>query len=74
MASGGRDKILKVKIKGMKPYTDDEWNNFRGNWLKWKEQDCPNCFKHIDECECVCRFCGESSRCICAIGSKATGG
>jgi hypothetical protein len=36
--------------------------------------NCPNCKNHMDDCNCTCNYCGESSKCTCAIGSKATGG
>ncbi|MHB2035904.1 MAG: hypothetical protein ACYCPW_04065 [Nitrososphaerales archaeon] len=36
---------------------------------------CPNCDNPMDNCACVCPYCGEISRCDCAIGyGVATGG
>ena len=39
------------------------------------EPICDRCGNPIDDCKCVCPYCGESSGCECCIGSdKATGG
>jgi len=36
---------------------------------------CDNCGNFIDDCTCVCPYCGESASCDCCIGNgKATGG
>lgn len=36
---------------------------------------CDRCGSPIDDCKCVCPYCGESSRCECCVGpDKATGG
>ncbi|HEX9262298.1 MAG TPA: hypothetical protein VF893_07195 [Candidatus Bathyarchaeia archaeon] len=36
---------------------------------------CQNCGNLIDDCKCVCPYCGESADCTCCIGyGKATGG
>ncbi|MFA7397554.1 MAG: hypothetical protein GX799_06750 [Crenarchaeota archaeon] len=36
---------------------------------------CMYCRNFIDNCICVCPYCGESAKCICVIGiDKATGG
>ncbi len=43
--------------------------------MKEYEPHCERCKKFIDDCICVCPYCGESSGCICCIGvGKATGG
>jgi hypothetical protein len=50
------------------------------NWMKKEEKEkemprCDNCGNFIDECTCVCPYCGESTGCECCIGSdKVTGG
>jgi hypothetical protein len=39
------------------------------------EPRCEQCGEFIDECKCVCPYCGETSECDCCIGTgKATGG
>lgn len=39
------------------------------------EYVCPNCSNAIDDCACVCSYCGEVEECDCAVGYyKATGG
>jgi hypothetical protein len=36
---------------------------------------CINCGNFIDDCICVCPYCGETAKCTCCIGvDKATGG
>ncbi|MCJ7770181.1 hypothetical protein MUP37_01240 [Candidatus Bathyarchaeota archaeon] len=36
---------------------------------------CIRCGKPIDDCICVCPYCGETSKCTCCIGvNRATGG
>jgi hypothetical protein len=36
---------------------------------------CEKCGCPIDECKCVCPYCGESSGCECCVGTDAaTGG
>lgn len=36
---------------------------------------CPVCKRFIEECACVCPFCGERDGCRCCIGlGLATGG
>jgi hypothetical protein len=36
---------------------------------------CDNCGNPIDDCKCVCPYCGETDGCTCCIGAdKATGG
>jgi hypothetical protein len=45
--------------------------------VKKKEEEprCDNCGNLIDDCRCVCPYCGESAGCHCCIGDdKATGG
>ena len=43
--------------------------------LEMRLDICPNCHNPIDECGCVCPFCGEVGGCDCAIGpGVATGG
>ena len=40
-----------------------------------KELCCDNCGHPIDDCKCVCPYCGESAGCHCCIGNdKVTGG
>jgi hypothetical protein len=40
-----------------------------------EEPICERCGYPIDDCKCVCPYCGESSNCKCSIGvDKATGG
>ncbi len=42
-----------------------------GGWIP----TCPACTEHIEECECVCPYCGERESCHCCIGyGLATGG
>ncbi|MCS7097680.1 MAG: hypothetical protein NZ922_01710 [Candidatus Methanomethyliaceae archaeon] len=37
--------------------------------------NCYRCCQQIDDCNCACPYCGETSRCECCIGiDKATGG
>jgi hypothetical protein len=39
------------------------------------EPICEKCGYPIDDCKCVCPYCGESAGCECGIGiDKATGG
>jgi hypothetical protein len=39
------------------------------------EPRCENCGEPIDQCKCVCPYCGETDGCTCCIGSdKVTGG
>ncbi|MCW4052711.1 MAG: hypothetical protein NWE78_05855 [Candidatus Bathyarchaeota archaeon] len=36
---------------------------------------CEKCGSSIDECKCVCPYCGESDGCTCCVGyGCATGG
>jgi len=36
---------------------------------------CINCGNFIDDCNCVCPYCGETAKCTCCIGTdKAAGG
>ncbi|MCS7115953.1 MAG: hypothetical protein RMJ31_02655 [Nitrososphaerota archaeon] len=36
---------------------------------------CEKCGRVIDDCRCVCPYCGETINCECCIGmDKATGG
>jgi RNA polymerase subunit RPABC4/transcription elongation factor Spt4 len=36
---------------------------------------CVNCRNFIDQCTCVCPYCGETTKCTCYLGiDKATGG
>jgi hypothetical protein len=36
---------------------------------------CEKCGYPIDECKCVCPYCGETSDCECCLGADtATGG
>jgi len=42
-----------------------------GGWVP----TCPPCGEFIEDCACVCPWCGERSGCRCAIGyGLATGG
>ncbi|MCW4024015.1 MAG: hypothetical protein NWF01_03155 [Candidatus Bathyarchaeota archaeon] len=42
---------------------------------KTKEPRCPRCGNFIDDCTCVCPYCGETNKCTCCIGqARATGG
>lgn len=42
-----------------------------GGWVP----TCPPCGEFVEECACVCSFCGEREGCLCAIGyGVATGG
>ncbi|SNQ62297.1 hypothetical protein [Candidatus Methanoperedens nitratireducens] len=39
------------------------------------EPKCENCGNPIDDCNCVCPYCGETALCDCCIGRDAvTGG
>ena len=39
------------------------------------EPICEMCGYPIDDCKCVCPYCGESESCECCIGNdKTTGG
>jgi hypothetical protein len=39
------------------------------------EPVCERCGYPIDDCKCVCPYCGESAGCECCIGNdKVTGG
>ena len=35
---------------------------------------CVECGNPIENCQCVCAFCGERDECECALGDAATGG
>ncbi len=36
---------------------------------------CDGCSEPIDNCKCVCPYCGETDGCTCCVGSdKVTGG
>lgn len=35
---------------------------------------CSHCEDPIDNCKCVCTYCGETVHCECACGDAATGG
>ncbi|MEM3383537.1 MAG: hypothetical protein QW698_05795 [Nitrososphaerales archaeon] len=36
---------------------------------------CERCGQPIDDCKCICPYCGETCCCECCIGmDKATGG
>ncbi|MGD6934079.1 MAG: hypothetical protein ACQCN5_07735 [Candidatus Bathyarchaeia archaeon] len=36
---------------------------------------CEKCGNFIDDCKCVCPYCGETDGCTCCVGNdKATGG
>ncbi len=36
---------------------------------------CDNCGEPIDDCKCVCPYCGETDGCVCCVGTdKVTGG
>jgi hypothetical protein len=36
---------------------------------------CETCGNPIDDCKCVCPYCGETVHCTCCIGTdKVTGG
>jgi len=38
-------------------------------------EECDNCGRPIDDCQCRCPYCGEIEDCDCAIGlGVATGG
>ena len=38
-------------------------------------EECDNCGRPIDDCQCRCPYCGEIEHCDCAIGlGVATGG
>ena len=42
-------------------------------YLGWAT--CPPCGRYIEDCACVCPFCGERNGCRCCIGlGIATGG
>ncbi|MEK6851073.1 MAG: hypothetical protein AABY30_00900 [Candidatus Thermoplasmatota archaeon] len=46
---------------------------------RWRDDDrdgiCDRCHVFIDNCQCVCPYCGETTKCECAIGLMiATGG
>jgi len=42
-------------------------------YLGWAT--CPPCGRFIEDCACVCPFCGERNGCRCCIGfGLATGG
>jgi hypothetical protein len=39
------------------------------------EVTCDRCGYPIDDCKCICPYCGESAGCECCIGNdKVTGG
>lgn len=54
----------------------NHWSKCRRR--KWMEEDRPRCEKcgnFIDDCKCVCPYCGETDGCTCCIGNdKTTGG
>lgn len=35
---------------------------------------CVECGHLIEQCECVCPYCGERDKCECALFDSATGG
>jgi len=35
---------------------------------------CVECGNPLENCQCVCAFCGERDECECALGDAATGG
>ena len=35
---------------------------------------CVECGNPLENCQCVCAFCGERDACECALGDAATGG
>ncbi len=42
---------------------------------KATEPRCDHCGNPIDDCKCVCPYCGETVDCTCCIGTdKVTGG
>ena len=36
--------------------------------------NCSECEKPIEQCICVCPYCGERDKCECALFDAATGG
>ena len=36
--------------------------------------DCSDCKKSIEQCVCVCPYCGERDKCECVISDLGTGG
>ncbi len=51
---------------------DRAWRNY--DYPGWTPS-CPDCGQPLDECACVCPFCGERDGCRCCIGlGIATGG
>jgi len=41
----------------------------------YAEAYCERCYRPIDECVCVCPYCGKTDECDCALGyGRATGG
>ena len=35
---------------------------------------CASCGNMLDNCQCVCPFCGERDKCECAVDDAGTGG
>ncbi|MDH5634702.1 MAG: hypothetical protein OEY30_02630 [Candidatus Bathyarchaeota archaeon] len=35
---------------------------------------CKNCGNPIDDCKCVCPYCGETEACTCCVGLGCTTG
>ena len=49
----------------------------RGRAVITDEEDfaiCVECGNPLENCQCVCAFCGERDECECALGDSATGG
>ena len=49
----------------------------RGRAVITDEEDfaiCVECGNPLENCQCVCAFCGERDECECALGDAATGG
>ncbi len=36
--------------------------------------ECSDCKKSIEQCVCVCPYCGERDKCECVISDLGTGG
>lgn len=50
------------------------WDSMNYGYPGWTPS-CPTCGFSLDECACVCAFCGERDGCRCCIGlGIATGG
>ena len=57
---------------GTKRARDWAWRNY--DYPSWTPV-CHGCGQPLDECACVCPFCGERTGCHCCIGlGIATGG